>query len=63
MLLAGIRHIKRFFELKPFLDESDADIASLIPSGSDLIKLQGLLKDLESLYPVTQKLQEEKCTM
>jgi hypothetical protein len=67
--------LKRFFELKPFLDENDTEIATLIPSGLDLMKLQGLMKDLELIHPiglmkdldllqpVTLKLQESNCTM
>jgi hypothetical protein len=35
--------LKRFFQLKPFLDDEDIDIAVLIPSGSELIKLQNLI--------------------
>ena len=55
--------LKRFFQLKPFLDDEDIDIAVLIPIGSELIKLQNLMNDLEILQPVTLKLQESSCTI
>lgn len=55
--------LQRFFKLKPFLDQDDPEIITLIPSGSEVIKLQKLMEDLEALDPVTKKLQDSSCTM
>ena len=39
--------IKRYFEIKQFLDTNDTDIATLLPSAVDDIQLSTLLGDLK----------------
>jgi hypothetical protein len=55
--------LKRFFEIKPFLDESDPDISCWLPSGIEFLTLQELLKHLENFNSVTKELQKEDLDM
>jgi hypothetical protein len=55
--------LKRFFELKPFLDETDEDIARYIPSGNEIIRLQKLLEDMVQFESITKQLQDASCTL
>lgn len=50
--------LKRFFELKPFLDERDEELAQHIPSGREFIDLQKLLDDMAQFDSITKKLQD-----
>ena len=51
--------LKRFFELKEFFDQTDAEVAVLLPSPGDVIKLQELINHLEKFESVTERLQRE----
>ena len=55
--------LSRFFEIRNSVDESDPDLACHLPSGSELIKLQQLMKNLNELEAITKKLQEQSCTL
>ena len=55
--------LKRFFELKPFLDESDEELAQHIPSGREMIELQKLLDDMAQFESITKKLQESTISL
>ena len=55
--------LRRFFELKPFLDESDEILVSYLPSGTECLKLQKLLEDLTEWESITLQLQDSKINM
>jgi hypothetical protein len=55
--------LKRFFQLKPFLDERDADLAFNLPSGRECIQLQKLLEDLTELDSITIQLQDSRISL
>ena len=52
--------VKRYFDLLPFLDRDDEDIAELLPSPSTNKKLEMLLEMVES---VSKRLQSYSVTM
>ena len=55
--------LHRYHELTPFLDKTDIEIAELLPSISEELKLQDLLVDLTDIQSVTLKLQEDSVTI
>ena len=55
--------LHRYHELTPFLDKTDTEIAELLPSPSEELKLQDLLVDLTDIQSVFLKLQEDSITL
>ena len=55
--------LKRFFELRPFLDESDKALVCNLPSGRECLLLQKLLEDLTELESITIQLQESSISL
>ena len=55
--------LHRYHELTPFLDKTDTEIAEMLPSPSEELKLQDLLVDLTDIQSVTLKLQEDTITL
>lgn len=55
--------LKRFFEIRGFLDESDRALAANLPSGLDLLSLEEAMKDLEEFEAATKDLQDSNRTL
>ena len=55
--------LKRFFEIKDFIDSSDRALAVNLPSGLEVVTLQELMKDLEEFESATKLLQDSKRTL
>ena len=51
--------LKQFFELSDYSDETDSEIAVLLPPVMDVIMLQDLINHLKKFEPVTKRLQPE----
>ncbi len=50
--------LKRFFEIKEFIDDEDEQLACHLPSGLQLLSLQKLLQDLKQFEDITKELQK-----
>jgi hypothetical protein len=55
--------LKRFFEIKDFIDASDRALAVNLPSGLEVVTLQEVMKDLEEFEVATKLLQDSKRTL
>jgi hypothetical protein len=55
--------LKRFFEIKDFIDASDRALAVNLPSGLEIVTLQEVMKDLEEFESATKLLQDRKRTL
>jgi hypothetical protein len=55
--------VTRFFELRPYIEESDPELAQYLPSSVQVLTLQKLLESLKKMEAVTKKLQGETCTL
>jgi uncharacterized protein YjaG (DUF416 family) len=55
--------LNRFFEIKPFLDERDEEIALNVPSGRACIELQKLLEDMAQFESITKLLQHSAISL
>lgn len=55
--------LKRFFQLLEFIDIEDIQLASLIPSGRDMLALRNLMKDLQEFESTTKLLQNSDCNL
>jgi len=55
--------LKRFFEIKDFIDSSDRVLAVNLPSSLELVTLQEVMKDLEEFDSATKLLQDSKRTL
>lgn len=55
--------LKRFFEIRGFLDESDRALAANLPSDLDLLRLKEVMQDLEEFEEATKDLQDSNRTL
>ena len=55
--------LKRFFEIKDFIDAGDRALAVNLPSGLEVVTLQEVMKDLEEFESATKLLQDSKRTL
>ena len=55
--------LKRFFEIKDFIDASDRALAVNLPSGLEIVTLRQVMKDLEEFETATKLLQDSKRTL
>jgi len=55
--------LKRFFEIKDFIDTSDRALAVNLPSGLEVVTLQEVMKDLEEFESATKLLQDSNRTL
>ena len=55
--------LKRFFELKPFLNDMDEELICNLPSGNDMIRLQKLLDYMKQFESITKRLQDTNCNL
>lgn len=55
--------VQRFFELKQFFDPMNAELAGLMPSATELIRLQHLSEDMSKFQSITMQLQHEGINM
>jgi hypothetical protein len=55
--------LKRFFELKDFIDASDRAMVVNLPTGLEIITLQEVMKNLEEFETATKLLQDNKRTL
>jgi len=55
--------LKRFFEIEPFLDESEPTIAANYLTRTEIIELKKLLEDMNEFEVVTKQLQNPKCSL
>ena len=55
--------LERFFDIKNFLDRSDDDLYSLMPTANEEVLLEKLLVDLADLDSVTKELQRDDISL
>jgi len=55
--------LKRFFEIKDFIDSSDRALAVNLPSGLEVVALQEVMEDLEEFESATKLLQDSERTL
>jgi hypothetical protein len=55
--------IERFYRLREFLDQDDMELMEFIPTGPDLVQIQGLQKHLQIFQDVTKQLQKSDLTL
>jgi hypothetical protein len=55
--------LKRFFEIRGFIDDTDPDLAPFLPAGTDLLGLQKLMDDLSKFQCITKELQKPTITL
>jgi hypothetical protein len=55
--------LKRFFQIKEFVDDVDPDLACNLPSGKQTLVLKKILEALGIFDNVTKQLQDPKCTL
>lgn len=55
--------LKRYFELLPFMDESDVELCDLLPSPSENASLKSLLEKLNQFESVAQILQKSETNL
>ena len=53
----------RFTQIKTFIDPTNVGLAQYLPSASECIQIENLLRELEDFQSVTKKLQEDNITM
>lgn len=55
--------LKRFFQIKDFVDDLDPDLACHLPSGYQTLLLKKILQDLSIFDNVSKQLQDQNCTL
>ena len=55
--------LKRFFEIRSFLDESDRALAANLPSSLELLSLEEVMQDLEEFEEAMKHLQDSNRTL
>ena len=55
--------LERFFKLKDFIDPMNVELAGLMPSAAELIRLKRLSEDMSKFQSITMQLQNDGISM
>ena len=55
--------LKRFFEIRGFIDDTDPELACFLPSGKELLELQKIMDDLSDFQIITKELQKSTISL
>ena len=58
--LSAFEMLKRYFEIRPMINYSSVELASLLPNATDSLMAETILRDMKKYQSITLKLQPEE---